>query len=62
MDCPVTVQDIDVATKSNGKDILALKGNTTRCKPAPVVRDLVKVPKEFMKLHKEVFLTADCSL
>jgi len=25
----------------------------------PVVRDLVKVPKEFMKLHKDVFLTAD---
>jgi len=24
-----------------------------------VARDLVKVPKEFMKLHKEVFLTVD---
>jgi len=58
-DCPVTVQDIDVATKIYGKDIAALKGKTTRKKPMPVVRDLVKVPKEFMKLHKDVFLTAD---
>ena len=58
-DCPVTVQDIDVATKIYGKDIAALKGKTTRRKPSPVARDFVKVPKELLKLHKEVFLTAD---
>ena len=58
-DCPVTVQDVDVALKIWGKNIAALKGKTTRAKPNPVARDFVKVPKELLKLHKEVFLTAD---
>jgi hypothetical protein len=55
----VTVQDIDVALKIWGKNIAALKGNTTRNKMIPVVRDYVKVSLELMKLHKEVFLTTD---
>jgi hypothetical protein len=58
-DCPVTIQDIDVATNIWDKNIAALKGKTTRSKTRPVARDHVKVPKEFFKLHKEVFLTTD---
>jgi hypothetical protein len=58
-DCPVTVQDIDVATNIWNKNIAALKGKTTRSKTHPVTRDYVKVPKELFKLHKEVFLTTD---
>jgi hypothetical protein len=58
-DCPVTVQDIDVARNILGKNIAALKGKTTRSKSIPVARDYVKVPMELMKLHKEVFLTTD---
>jgi hypothetical protein len=58
-DCPVTIQDIDVATKIWGKNIAALKGKTTRSKTHPVAREYVKVPKELLKLYKEVFLTAD---
>ena len=58
-DCPVTVEDIDVALKIWGKNIAALKGKTVRIKPIPVIKDFVKVPKELMKLHKEVFLTMD---
>jgi hypothetical protein len=58
-DCPVTIQDIDVTTKIWGKNIAALKGNTNRSKMHPVARDYVKVPKELLKLHKEVFLTTD---
>jgi hypothetical protein len=50
-DCPVTVQDIDVARKICGKNIAALKGKTTRSKSIPVARDYVKVPMEIMKLH-----------
>jgi hypothetical protein len=56
-DCPVTIQDIDVATRIWGKNIAALKGKTTRSKTHPVARDYVKVPKELLKLHKEFFLT-----
>ena len=58
-DCPVTVQDIDITTKVWGKDMAALKGKTTRHKPLPVAMNLVKIPKELLKLHKEVFLMAD---
>ena len=58
-DCPVTLEDTNVAKSIWGKDIAALKGKTTRSKPDPVAKDFVKVPKELMKLHKHVFLTAD---
>jgi hypothetical protein len=59
-DCPVTVQDVDVAHTIWGKNIAALKGKTTRRKPDPVARrDFVKVPVEFLNMHREVFLTVD---
>jgi hypothetical protein len=58
-DCPVIVQDIDVALNTWGNNITAFKDKTTRRKTIPVVRDYVKVPLELMKLHKEVFLTTD---
>jgi hypothetical protein len=55
----VNIQDIDVAMKIWGKNIAALEGKTTRSKMHPVARYYVKVPKELLKLHKEVFLTTD---
>jgi hypothetical protein len=58
-DCPVKIQDIDVTTKIWGKNISALKEKTTRSKTHPMAREYVKVPKELLKLHKEVFLTTD---
>jgi hypothetical protein len=57
-DFPVTVQDIDAALKTWGKNITDLKGKTTRSKTILVARDYMKVYLEFMKLHKEVFLTS----
>jgi hypothetical protein len=38
---------------------MALKGKTTQTKPDPVARDFVKVPMELLKLHKEVYITAN---
>jgi hypothetical protein len=58
-DYPVTIQDIDVAMNIWGNSIAALKGKTTHSKTHPVTRDYVKVPKELLKLHKEVFLATD---
>ena len=55
----VTVEDADVALNIWGKNIAALKGKTTWSKPNTVVRDSVKIPVDFLKLHKEVFLTLD---
>jgi hypothetical protein len=63
-DYPVTVMDIDVTAKIWGKDIVMLKGKMVKKRPVPVlvVKDLVKVPKEFLKLHKEVMMTMDIYL
>jgi hypothetical protein len=58
-DCPVTVEDVDIAHNIWGKNIAALKGKTTQKKPIHVARDFVKIPKELLKLHKEAFLAAD---
>jgi hypothetical protein len=58
-DCPVTVQDVDNAHTIWGKNIAALKGKNTRTKPIHVAGNFVKVPKELLKLHKDVYMTAD---
>jgi hypothetical protein len=58
-DCAVTVEHIDTALKIWGKNIGALKGKTTWMEPDLVARDFVKVPVELLKLHKEVYITAD---
>ena len=58
-DCPVTVQDVDVAHAIWGKDIAALKGKTTRRKPIPVADSVMNVPRELKKLHKNVTLAVD---
>ena len=58
-DCPVTVQDIYVVHNIWGKSVPYFKGNITSQKPIPVEGDLVQVPEELVKLHKDIYLTAD---
>ncbi|MGL5935222.1 MAG: hypothetical protein ACRCZI_06320, partial [Cetobacterium sp.] len=57
--CEVKEQDLDVAQKIWGKSVPALKGKTVRKQPAPVVTDLVDVPREFIKLHRDLPLCFD---
>ena len=54
---PVTVQDVEVAQKVWGNNILSLIVNTTWRKPSLVARDQVNISVGLIKLHKEVFLT-----
>ncbi len=58
-DCPVTVKHIDTVLNIWGKNVTALKGKTTQKKQDPVATDFVKVPVELLKLHKEVYITAN---
>jgi hypothetical protein len=58
-DCPVTVEHIETALKIWGKNVVALKGKTTQTNPDLVASDFVKVLVELLKLHKEVYITAD---
>ena len=57
--CPVTTQDIDTMWDVWGPDLHALKGKTVRQKSTVVKRDIIKVPREFMKLHSQVELQVD---
>ena len=54
----MTVQDIDNSHAIWGKNIAVFKGNTTMKKLIHVAGDLMKVPRELIKLHKGVFMTA----
>jgi hypothetical protein len=58
--CPITIQDVDTATAIWGKDIAALKGKTTRTASDHVVSDdLIKIPPDILKLHKDICLAVD---
>ncbi len=50
--CPVTVRNIQNANWILGPNLAYLKGNTTRTKPEHVRADYVKIPWDFMELHK----------
>ena len=43
-DCPVTVEDVNIAEKIFGPDIGTLKGKSVQRPPKPVKEDLVDVP------------------
>ena len=58
-DCPMKVQEIDVAVAIWGKDMISLKENTTRKKKIPVTEDLVQVSKELIKLHRDTIITSE---
>ena len=55
----MTVQDIYADIAIWGKYIFALKGKTKRKKKISVAEDLIQVPKEIIKLHKDTIITAD---
>ena len=58
-DCPVTVEDINIAEDIWGKDIAYLKGKSTRSRPTPVRIDTIEIPVELKMKHKEITLCID---
>ena len=56
------VQNVDNDIRIWGKDLDSLKGKTTQSKSNMVARDQMKTPIKILKLHREVFLTANIFL
>lgn len=57
--CPVTVEDAQLAEQIYGPDIGALKGKTTGRKPAPVNSNYIDIPDELYAKHETVTLAMD---
>jgi hypothetical protein len=57
--CPVTVQDVHNTNQIFGPDLANRRGKTTRTKPEHVRVDYVKIPRDFIKIHKYVMLVVD---
>ncbi len=57
--CPVTVRNIQNANQIFGPNLANLRGKMTRTKPEHVRADYVKIPRDFMELHKYMTIVAD---
>ncbi|KAG7364548.1 reverse transcriptase RNA-dependent DNA polymerase [Nitzschia inconspicua] len=58
-DCPVTVDDINLAEKIYGPDVATIKGKATRTRPIPVVNDIIEIPKELIAAQHDVEMSID---
>jgi hypothetical protein len=57
--CPITVRNVENANQIFGPDLANLRGKITRAKPDHVRVEYVRIPKDFIQLHKYVTLVAD---
>ena len=57
--CPVTIEDVNIAERIYGKDIATLKGKNTRRTPNIIVNDEIEIPKELLEHNRELELCMD---
>mmetsp|Transcript_3573 Transcript_3573/g.6937 ORF Transcript_3573/g.6937 Transcript_3573/m.6937 type:complete len:275 (+) Transcript_3573:1941-2765(+) len=57
--CPITVEDISIATDIFGPDVHAIKGKTTRRQPPRVRVDRLEVPAEIYRRCQNIILVTD---
>jgi len=56
---PVTTEDIDLTEKVYGPDVASLKGKTFQQIPAPIVNDVIEIPRELIASQYNVDLCID---
>ena len=56
---PVTLDDIERASKIYGANIVALKGKTVRTKSEPFISDYIAVPEYVLQANRNVTFSAD---
>ena len=57
--CPVRIDDINIAQNIFGPDMATLKGKSTRKTPKPVLQDWIELPKEILEKHSKIELCMD---
>ena len=57
--CPVTIEDVNVAEKIFGPAMSTLKGKSTRQAPRPVIRDEIELPDEINNMDHNLDLCMD---
>ena len=55
----MTLKYIDVFISILGKDIFSLKVKTTRKLKVLLTEDLIQVPKELIKINRDIVMTSD---
>ena len=57
--CPVTKQDIKLATRVFGPQMAILKGEMTRRSPTPFRENFTPIPKKLFELHNSAHVFVD---
>ena len=57
--CPVTIEDVNVAADIYGPDVGTLKGKSTRPKSVPYKEDYIEIPPEILEKHSDLRLCID---
>ena len=55
----ITTEDVNLAEKAFGPDVGAIKGKTTRRRPAQAISNVIEIPRELLRINEEVTLSID---
>ena len=54
--CPIRIEDINIAQNIFGPDMATLKGKSTQRKPKPVLEDWIELQQESLDKHRKIEL------
>ena len=60
-DCPVQMEDVDIAVKIFGPDIGSLKGKSVRRQPPPVRDNVIQIPTELRHKNTRIWFCVSIS-